>query len=625
MRPQLGPAASTALRMLHAATCTPTTTFKSFLFEVFQRDPDLALPLDHRALRDISPWDVLGIIRARQAVPADEPWVMLMCLDEFNKGLFEGPVASIGDPAMFMTGIVSSLGSLLSSGDATPVRGGLPRTTVVAYLASSMPGVVATGGIVFRPNGQIPRHIPLFPLSPAECAAVCEAQPELRVRWRTLREFRRLMDALRGWPRALEALVEAACAELESRGPGGADWEKVYGAVEEHVRVGLMSSPKVAAAIICTAMLATPVYLKGAVPSPSEGGEVVTWEKVVELGAAMLVPDAAYPSTHVAVVTGPYIQSCLRRTSMAELPPELRALKSLYANFPALSSAPGDAALSDAEFGALVASWEAARPELLGGLTSMWQTPRKERRIEIGDYYSAARCGLAPADGFEVYSYYGRATLFKLEMEPPAEAQCALQQVVRQFPQHRAPLWDNGHVHHNVAGASIGDYWRVLRCRDPLSGLAVEVLVVGRIMLCATKDLLSAKDAEAEYVKVAAAFTSSDLGARFAGRWLLVLHATARAAFDPAALPLNVVLIDGDSVEKHMGPVLSSALRLVIRGRKANANTSNRAELMLVDGVSGEVADAVLTTRTAGGFLGWADLCERVPLVSALPEEVFQF
>ena len=70
--------------MLHAATCGPSIKFEPFLFGVFQRDPSHWVPFDHPVLQSLAPSDVLGFIRARQGVPADEPWVLLLGLDEFN-------------------------------------------------------------------------------------------------------------------------------------------------------------------------------------------------------------------------------------------------------------------------------------------------------------------------------------------------------------------------------------------------------------------------------------------------------------------------------------------------------------------------------------------------------------
>ena len=133
-----------------------------------------------------------------------------------------------------------------------------------------------------------------------------------------------------------------------------------------------------------------------------------------------------------------------------------------------------------------------------------------------------------------------------------------------------------------------------------------------------------------EYNKVASALrlTECNLGSRFRGRWLLVLHSTARAEVDLAAmLPVNCVLIDATCIEAHMGPVLSSALRLTIRGRKANANWSSYDELLLVDGVGETTAEAIITARNAGAFNHWADLCERVPQmrIKKISEDDFEF
>ena len=133
-----------------------------------------------------------------------------------------------------------------------------------------------------------------------------------------------------------------------------------------------------------------------------------------------------------------------------------------------------------------------------------------------------------------------------------------------------------------------------------------------------------------EYNKVASALrlTECNLGSRFRGRWLLVLHSTARAEVDLAAmLPVNCVLIDATCIEAHMGPVLSSARRLMIRGRKANANWSSYEELMLVDGIGKATAKAIIAARDAGAFNHWADMCARMPRmrIKKISEDDFEF
>ena len=605
--------------MLHAATCGPSIKFEPFLFGVFQRDPSHWVPFDHPVLQSLAPSDVLGFIRARQGVPADEPWVLLLGLDEFNK-LFECPAARIGDPGIFMKNIVASLGPRIGGVSVAP--GDLPRTTVVTYLAGTMPGVMAKRGPVFRPSGLIPIFIPLAPLSPADCAAICESQPQLRARWRVLRGFRRLMDALRGWPRPVKSLVEATCQELSSNGPEHVDWAYVYGQVRFEVARMTARSSAADLAFICPAMLAELVELEDVVPLFVQQDKATTWATLVELGYAMLVPTAKNPNAYQVIVTSLFIETLVCRQSINLLPVELHGLRHMYEVCPAMRSEAREEDAGDVAFERVVAFYEAVRPELLCGL--QWRTPRQDRRVALDVYYSAARFGRVPKADFAVDDD-GRAALFKLKMVPPVEVQCGLTRVPKQFPASCDPNWDNGHVFHNAAGASFGDYWRLARCRHPESGIVVEVLIIGQIKLRTTKDVMSAKDAMAEYDKVDAALKSSGLSERFAGRWVFVLHTTARASVKPSDLPVNVVLIDADAIEAHMGPVLSSALRLTIRGRKANANTSSCVELMLVDGIGRPTADAIIASRGAGGFLDWASLCARVPLARALSEDAFEF
>ena len=620
----MGPAASTALRLLHAATCRPAVKFEPFLYDVFQRDPSQWVPFDHPALQSLAPSDVLSLIRARQGVPADEPWVLVLGLDEFNQ-LFDGPPASIDDPGTFMRNIVASLGPWLM-GESSPAPGDLPRTTVVTYLAGTMPSVMAKDGPVFRPGGLslTPLFIPLAPLSPAECAAICEAQPLLRDCWRVLPRFRRLMDALRGWPRPVKSLVEATWQSLSSHGPEHVDWAYVHGQVLSEVARMAARSPVADLALICPAVLAAPVDLADDAPLLSRQDEDVTWAKLVDLGYAMFVPSAKSPDAHHVIVTSLFIETRVCRVSVNLVPAELRGLRRMYEECPPMrSEAPEeDASLSEASFERVVAFFEAVRPELLCGL--QWRTPRQDRRVALGVYYSAGRFGRVPRAGFAVDDD-GRAALFKLEMMPPAEVQCNLSRETEHFPVSRDPGWDNGRVFRNAAGAPCGDYWRLARCRHPESGHVVEVLIVGQVKLCAARDALSTTDVAVEYDKVDAALKDSGLAERFAGRWVFVLHTTARASVEPSDLPVNAVMIDADALGEHMGPVLSSALRLVIRGRKANANTSSCTELMLVDGVGRPTADAIIAGRGAGGFRDWASLCARVPLARALSEDAFEF
>ena len=98
--------------------------------------------------------------------------------------------------------------------------------------------------------------------------------------------------------------------------------------------------------------------------------------------------------------------------------------------------------------------------------------------------------------------------------------------------------------------------------------------------------------------------------------------------------------------------MLAQRLRLVIRGQRANANISSKAELMMVDGVGEATANAILQARRApsesensyasdssaagstgklptrtrhAGFVSWADLCSRVPTARALAEGCLEF
>ena len=178
---------------------------------------------------------------------------------------------------------------------------------------------------------------------------------------------------------------------------------------------------------------------------------------------------------------------------------------------------------------------------------------------------------------------------------------------------------------------------------NPRTRSTVEVLVVGQCKLRTSgKDPLTARKVLDEHEKVQHAIDgTAELAKRFAGvegRWILVVHTTTRAAVEAADLPANVVVIDADAMAAHLGPVLAPVLRLVIRGRRANANISSKAELMMVDGVGEATASAILQARassdssspgtklpTRGGFASWADLCSRVPTARTLAEGCLEF
>jgi hypothetical protein len=433
--------------MLHAATCGPKCSFGQFMADLYS-DTGLRTEGVFDTLR---PDDVLPIIRARQGVAEDDTWLLLLGMDDFNK-LFSRPVASIDDPAAFLWLSVRSLLPLLH-GDRPTGPHGLSHTTVVAYLAGNMPGVVADYGPVFKPGGMVPESVPLAPLSRADCEVICESQPALRGRWRTLREFRHLMDALQGWPRPLSHLLEATCKQLTQEGPDGVDWGRVSG--EVHFAKGDFDPVAADLSLICSAMLGTLVDLEDPMPGMPEA---MTWEKVVEQGSAMLVPTISpylVCGTHQAVIASMCIEQRVRRPSLHVVPVELHGLRRMYDDYAAIRSAPGASFLRDADLEELVAFFEGVRPELVAGLQG--STPRQDRRVSLADYYEFGRFGRAPVEGFSVYSS-GQARVFSLKMIPPAEVQRDRLETMHLFPQELPSAWDNGHVFRNAPGASCGEY-----------------------------------------------------------------------------------------------------------------------------------------------------------------------
>ena len=111
-------------------------------------------------------------------------------------------------------------------------------------------------------------------------------------------------------------------------------------------------------------------------------------------------------------------------------------------------------------------------------------------------------------------------------------------------------------------------------------------------------------------------------------RWLLVIRTTAvvSSKLDLAKIPANVVILDADGLEAFFGPILAStSLRLMLRGRRANANVSSEEELALVEGVSQELAERIVDARGRRGYDDWADLRERVPAVPARSKAFLEF
>ena len=96
--------------------------------------------------------------------------------------------------AKFLSEIVRSMYPLLQ-GRRPPV-GRLPLTTVVLYTAGTMSDVMSSDGPVFLQTGAVPRFLALAPLTEQDMSRICDAQPELRGRWRLMPEFRLLLQVI---------------------------------------------------------------------------------------------------------------------------------------------------------------------------------------------------------------------------------------------------------------------------------------------------------------------------------------------------------------------------------------------------------------------------------------------
>ena len=194
----------------------------------------------------------------------------------------------------------------------------------------------------------------------------------------------------------------------------------------------------------------------------------------------------------------------------------------------------------------------------------------------------------------------------------------------------------------NAAGAPFDDFavWRatpVDASAAPASGSSLaasaepeealpleEWLVCGQDRFHGVKEVLSVEAIMKEWHKVKNVIQSEGKKS-VAERWLLVIRTTAvvSSQLDLAQIPANVVILDANGLEGWLGPFLAStSLRLMLRGRRANANVSREEELALVEGVGRQLAERIVDARGRRGFADWADLRARVPAVSARLESL---